>query len=493
MKKILTGVLILTVCLFSYVFVAQALTNTWPDNDARVDGSSDTLDELDTFINTLSQDIHERVLSSDGETVQIQTNWTATGKTCADLGTVTTADINAGTIDNITAITTSGNVGIGSTAATTARLTVTGGNVGIGTTAPATALQVVGTATIATADINAGTVDAITSLTVANAVDIGSYGLTALTFTSDQATGTAPLTVASTTKVTNLNADTLDGYNTGTSAAASTIYVSDGSNYLPDDTVDTTALKTAMSAVSSASLGNQTLPGGEYGFYPQIKVSAGSSLFGVGGLVNNFSYAGTSYTTNVALGPSGGTAYAQQRYVTASGIDQWIFVMIDKITKDIISVWQAPDHPSYGNGGDTEIVPHPFLSYDNSKHLIVLLNKETCNKLEDKATKIKDIVTLINEDYRVDMSEEFPYVPLHSGKFIDQAPVMIETIPDYITVRRLVKLTPAEKAQKEAKQQQKQQELEAKKALKEQNKTKAKQKLKSLGLKDDEIETLFGE
>ena len=41
--------------------------------------------------------------------------------------------------------------------------------------------------------------------------DIGSYQLRAKTLRSDQATGTAPLTVASTTKVTNLNADMVDG------------------------------------------------------------------------------------------------------------------------------------------------------------------------------------------------------------------------------------------------------------------------------------------
>lgn len=42
------------------------------------------------------------------------------------------------------------------------------------------------------------------------ALDIGSYEMRALTFQSDQATGTAPFTVASTTVVTNLNADTVD-------------------------------------------------------------------------------------------------------------------------------------------------------------------------------------------------------------------------------------------------------------------------------------------
>lgn len=40
--------------------------------------------------------------------------------------------------------------------------------------------------------------------------DVGAYQIRALTFRSDVTTGTAPLTVASTTKVTNLNADYLD-------------------------------------------------------------------------------------------------------------------------------------------------------------------------------------------------------------------------------------------------------------------------------------------
>lgn len=42
--------------------------------------------------------------------------------------------------------------------------------------------------------------------------DAGSWQIRAETFQSDIATGTAPLTVASTTVVTNLNADTVDGY-----------------------------------------------------------------------------------------------------------------------------------------------------------------------------------------------------------------------------------------------------------------------------------------
>ena len=41
--------------------------------------------------------------------------------------------------------------------------------------------------------------------------DAGSYEIRAQTFESDVATGTAPLTIASTTAVTNLNADMVDG------------------------------------------------------------------------------------------------------------------------------------------------------------------------------------------------------------------------------------------------------------------------------------------
>ena len=41
--------------------------------------------------------------------------------------------------------------------------------------------------------------------------DVGAFTVTALRFVSDQTTGTAPFTVASTTVVSNLNADLLDG------------------------------------------------------------------------------------------------------------------------------------------------------------------------------------------------------------------------------------------------------------------------------------------
>ena len=49
--------------------------------------------------------------------------------------------------------------------------------------------------------------------------DVGAFSITALTFTSDQATGTAPFTVASTTQVANLNAATAGNADTVTTNA----------------------------------------------------------------------------------------------------------------------------------------------------------------------------------------------------------------------------------------------------------------------------------
>jgi len=74
-----------------------------------------------------------------------------------------------------------------------------------------TGTQTLTNKTLTAPTINAGTLNLMTALTVANDIDVGAYEVKALKFESDQATGTAPLTVASTTVVTNLNADLLDG------------------------------------------------------------------------------------------------------------------------------------------------------------------------------------------------------------------------------------------------------------------------------------------
>ncbi len=62
--------------------------------------------------------------------------------------------------------------------------------------------------------------------------DAGSYQFRALRFQSDQATGTAPLIVASTTKVTNLNADLLEGQHAVVTAGNNTIVKRHSSGYI---------------------------------------------------------------------------------------------------------------------------------------------------------------------------------------------------------------------------------------------------------------------
>ena len=455
-----------------------SLTNTWPDNDARVDGSTDTMDEVDTFINTLSQDIHERVLATNGETVQIQTNWTATGKTCADLGTVTTADINGGTIDGVTSIgigTTSpvGILQVG-TSPTKGLVVIGAGNVGIGTTSPSALFEVGGV------------------------------------IKSTQATGTAPFTIASTTKSTNLNADLFDGYTTATTATASQIYVAGADGYLPDSTVDTTALKTAAE-VESGGNGTYTWSSpGAYGFFPQVK-QTNADTYNMTFLVAP----GVSYVVGFVLtSVEGDTIYASMTYVTASGTDWWVYLLVDKNTQEILRCRSALDHPSYGSGGDYEKIPQPFgKDYDVNKHEIILLSKETVAQLlkEKDETGADDINWVIHNDYKVDINNELPYIPLHSGKWIikkdtgevvksvpfgddlkkyTQVKQMIETIPDYIKVRPLLKLSVAEKAEKKAKQEQARVKHEQDKVKKGQDKASAKQKLKTI-LTNDEIEAII--
>lgn len=120
-------------------------------------------------------------ISADGSALSIDSNWDAAGVTCSDLGTVTTVDINGGTIDGATIATSNITVGSSKT------LNVSGGTL---TTSAAQNLAIVQGA--------------------ASNIDIGNYALTAQTLVADIANGTAPLTITSTTKVTNLNADKLD-------------------------------------------------------------------------------------------------------------------------------------------------------------------------------------------------------------------------------------------------------------------------------------------
>ncbi len=153
---------------------------------------------------------------------------------------------------------------------------------------------------------------------------------------------------------------------------------------------------------------------------------------------------GTSYVTNIGMHSDEATytQYAKQRYVTASGIDYWIMLLYNKEFRKIVSAYQAPDHPSYGNGGDYKKLQHPFLSHQKSlpKELeIIVVGYEMTKFLKSKLGKQDSLLTLINEHYLPNMKKTDSYKPLHTGQFIDEKPVIVKELPGYIKVRELIK------------------------------------------------------
>lgn len=142
--------------------------------------------------------------------------------------------------------------------------------------------------------------------------------------------------------------------------------------------VGTAQLKTSIGAASAAGSTPSLLilPGGEYGFYPQIKVqdsSAGNSGFTIAGDMNASVFTnaqiGTSYITRVAVYNTRGTndtSFAQQRYVTASppwesyragdAIPRFVFALVEISTGKVVAGYEAED-PPWGNNGPTIINP----------------------------------------------------------------------------------------------------------------------------------------
>jgi hypothetical protein len=123
-----------------------------------------------------------------------------------------------------------------------------------GGTAPLTV-----TSTTKVANLNADLLDDLNSTTASTASTIAardaSGDLTANVLVSDVATGTAPLTVTSTTKVANLNADLLDDLNSATASTASTIAARDASGDLTANVlISDVAIGTAPLNVTSTTV-----------------------------------------------------------------------------------------------------------------------------------------------------------------------------------------------------------------------------------------------
>jgi hypothetical protein len=170
-------------------------------------------------------------------------------------GTLTTAaQPNITSVGSLTSLSVLGNANVGNI----------GGNNAVFT-------LVTGTLTTASQP-NVTSVGTLTTLSVSGNANVGNLGtaqvlatanITAPQLISNVSTGTAPLVVTSTTKVTNLNADLLDGYNTATAATANTVVVRDADGSFSANIVTATLSGAATTAgtVTTASQPNITSVG----------------------------------------------------------------------------------------------------------------------------------------------------------------------------------------------------------------------------------------
>lgn len=268
-------------------------------------------------------------------------------------------------------------------------------------------------------------------------------------------------------------------------------YDSQGKLRLKDDGVTTdkilnsavnyNKLDTTESEQSTAVNANVAVTGGQYCFYPQSKANTAENqsrkIW-----VENVGNIGTAYATYVGMTVTSYTAYTKFRYVTASGVDYWLFLLIDKATKEILCASSAPDHVSFGNGDDPAKLYQPFAIFDPALHEIVLVDfNDTLAILSNAKAQKKSVLELVNDTLKVNTSKTVSYRPLHTGHFnADKSPVILTSLNSDIKVRNIKEMTVGEKNAKAQKELDKFNAYVAKKEA-------LNLKLKNLGLTDEEI------
>lgn len=123
--------------------------------------------------------------------------------------------------------------------------------------------------------------------------------VTASRLISNVATGTAPLSVSSTTLVTNLNADLLDGYSTATTATANTVSVRDGDASLTANLFIGNG--SSLTSITGANV-TGTVANANYAAYAgNVTVAAQSNITSLGTLTS-LSVTGNITSGNANLG-----------------------------------------------------------------------------------------------------------------------------------------------------------------------------------------------
>jgi hypothetical protein len=193
--------------------------------------NADLLDDLNTATASTASTVAARDASGN-LTANVLVSDVAIGTAPLTVTSTTkVANLNADLLDDL-------NSATASTASTIAARDASGdltANVLISDVAGGTAPLNV-TSTTVVPNLNADLLDDLNTATASTASTVAardaSGNLTANVLVSDVAVGTAPLTVTSTTKVANLNADLLDDLNTATASTASTVAARDASGNL---------------------------------------------------------------------------------------------------------------------------------------------------------------------------------------------------------------------------------------------------------------------
>lgn len=200
---------------FSTGMTAASATLTTADiNGGTVDGTAIGAGTPSTGAFTTLAASGDVTLTGNTMSVAPVTNF-STGMTAAS-ATLTTADINAGTMDNVAIGSSTPAAGAFTTLAANGDVTLTGNTMSVAPVTNFSTGMTAASATLTTADINGGTIDgvtlgasvrgtaAVTTLNANGAVILGD-GADAITINGSSMTWTSP-----TTTITNLNADKLD-------------------------------------------------------------------------------------------------------------------------------------------------------------------------------------------------------------------------------------------------------------------------------------------
>ena len=233
-----------------------------------------------------------------------------------------------------------------------------------------------------------------------------------------------------------------------------------------DAAISQAKLKTTMGEISRQNgpgIVEAVLPGGEYGFFPQIKCSQAENtaqywLWYPDGGANDLP---TTYATRITwcVGDLNDKIWLQQRYVQASGEVHWVFFLRNKITKKVEQTYQAPDHPCFGNGGKPLLVSHPFGHYDPTIHEIVVINPSKAEieemhrakQIEDETKPNRSLLEIMEEDYEIDedSNPEWPKDEVTVGLPLDWNELLLGSKikpikkkipkPEYVIVRAFKK------------------------------------------------------